>query len=150
MCTNRDKKDPDGKEHTPKFLETGVMTINTVVDKKAFVVIHTVTGEMTFEEIKSSYESVRAHPDFKENMNSIWDLRDADASKFDSQAVIKIARYFETQTKNRTRYKVAVIVSRDLEYGLSKKYQVAAADLPAKIGIFIHLEEAKKWVIGSD
>ena len=126
------------------------MTVNTVVDKKALVVIRTVTGEMTFEEIKSSYESVYSHPDFQENMNSIWDLRDADASKFDSQKVIKIARYFETQTKNRTSYKVAVIVSRDLEYGLSKKYQVAAADLPAKIGIFINLEEAKKWVAGSD
>jgi hypothetical protein len=37
-----------------------------------------------------------------------------------------------------------------LEYGLSKTYQVAAADLPAKIGIFINLEEAKKWVTGSD
>jgi len=31
-----------------------------------------------------------------------------------------------------------------------KKYQVAAADLPAKIGIFINLEEAKKWVAQSD
>ncbi len=126
------------------------MTVNTVVDKKALVVIHTVTGEITFQEVKSSYESVCAHPDFKENMNSIWDLRDADASKFDSQAVIKIARYFETQTKTRTKYKAAVIVSRDLEYGLSRKYQVAAADLPAKIGIFINLEEAKKWVAGLD
>jgi hypothetical protein len=37
-----------------------------------------------------------------------------------------------------------------LEYGLSRKYQVAAADLPAKIGIFSTLEEAKKWVAGSD
>jgi hypothetical protein len=126
------------------------MTVNTVVDKKAFVVIHTVTGEMTFEEIKSSYESVCSHPDFQENMNSIWDLRDADASKFDSQEVIKIARYFETQTKTRAKYKAAVIVSRDLEYGLSRKYQVAAADLPAKIGIFINFEQAKKWVTESD
>jgi hypothetical protein len=148
LFTNRDEKDPDRKEHTLKFLEIGVMIVNTLVDKKASVMIHTITGEMTFGEIRSSYESVCSHPDFKENMNSIWDIRDADASKFDSQEVIKIARYFETQTKNRTRYKVAVIVSRDLEYGLSKKYQVAAADLPAKIGIFINLEEAKKWVTG--
>jgi len=150
LCTNRDEKDPDCKEHTLKFLEIGVMTVTTVVDKKALVVIRTVTGEITFEEIRSSYESVCSHSDFQENMNSIWDLRDADASKFDSQEVIKIARYFETQTKNRTRYKVAVIVSRNLEYGLSKKYQVAAADLPAKIGIFSTLEEAKKWVAESD
>ena len=149
MCTNRDKN-PNDKEHTLNFLEIGVMTVNTVVDKKALVVIRTVTGEITFEEIKSSYESVCSHSDFQENMNSIWDLRDADASKFGSQEVIKIARYFEIQTKNRAKYKVAVIVSRDLEYGVSRKYQVAAADLPAKIGIFTNLEDAKKWVAGSD
>jgi hypothetical protein len=126
------------------------MIVNTVVDKKASVMIHTVTGEMTFDEVKSSYESVLSHPDFQENMNSIWDIRDADASKFDSQYVIRLARYFENQLKNRPEFKVAIIVSRDLEYGLSKTYQVAAADLPAKIGIFINLEEAKKWVTGSD
>ena len=126
------------------------MIVNTIVDKKASVMIHTVTGEMTFEEIKSSYEAVITHPDFQRDMHVIWNIRDADASKFDSQDVIKIARYFETQTKNRAKYKVAVIVSRDLEYGLSKTYQVAAADLPAKIGIFNNLEEAKKWVTGSD
>ncbi|MFO7971020.1 MAG: hypothetical protein R6U40_04640 [Desulfobacterales bacterium] len=150
MFTNRDEKDKGYKGHILKSLEIRVMTVNTVVDKKASVAIHTVTGEITFQEIRSSYESVHSHPDFQENMNSIWDIRDADASKFDSQEVIRIARYFETQTKTRAKYKVAVIVSRDLEYGVSRKYQVAAADLPAKIGIFINLDEAKKWVAGSD
>jgi len=126
------------------------MIINTVVDKKAAVMIHTVTDEITFEEVKSSYEAILSHPDFQEDMNSIWDIRNADASKFDRQGVIRLARYFEAQLKNRAEYKVAVIVSRDLEYGLSRTYQVAAADLPAKIGIFNNLEEAKKWVTGSD
>ena len=126
------------------------MIVNAAVDKNAEVMIHTVTGEITYEGIKSSYESVRSLSDFQENMNSIWDIRDADASKFDSQDVIKVARYFETQTKNRAEYKTAIIVSRDLEYGLSKIYQVAAADLPAKIGVFDNLEEAKKWITGSD
>jgi len=116
------------------------------VDKKAAVMIHTVTDEITFEEVKSSYEAILSHPDFQEDMNSIWDIRNADASKFDSQEVIKIARYFETQTKNRAKYKVAVVVSSDLERSLSKMYQVAAADLPARIGIFNNLEAAKKWV----
>lgn len=126
------------------------MIVNTVVDKKASLMIHTVTGEITFEEIKSSYEELIKYPDFQNDMVAIWDIRDADASKFDSQNVIRLARYFETQIKNRAEYKVAVIVGRDLEYGLSRMYQVAAADLPVKIGIFINLEDAKKWVTGSD
>lgn len=126
------------------------MMVNTFVDKKSSVIIHTVTGEITFQKIKSSYEAVLSHPDFQKDMCVIWDIRDADASKFDSQDVIRLARYFETQLKHRAKFKVAVIVSRDLEYGLSRMYQVAAADLPAKIGIFINLENAKKWVTGSD
>jgi len=126
------------------------MKVNTFVDKKNSVIIHTVTGEITFAQIKSSYEAVLSHPDLQDDMCVIWDIRDADASKFDSQDVIRLARYFETQLKYRSKFKVAVIVSRDLEYGLSRMYQVAAADLPAKIGIFINIEDAKKWVTGSD
>ena len=125
------------------------MKVDTVVDKKASVMIHTVTGKMTFEEIKSSYEAILSHPDFQENMNSIWDLRDADASEFDSIDIIKMARYFETKEKNRAKYKAGIIVSRDSEYGLSRKYQVATADLPAKVDIFINLEEANRWVTGA-
>jgi hypothetical protein len=127
-----------------------VTKVNTVVDKKNAIMIHTITGEMTFDEIKSSYEAILSHPEFQEDMNSIWDMRDADASKFDSQDVIRIARYFENQLKYRGKFKVAVIVFRNLEYDLSKMYQVAAADLPAKIGIFNNLEDAKSWVTESE
>jgi len=126
------------------------MIVNTFVDETSSVMIHTVTGEITFEEIKFSYEKVRTHQNFQEGMVTIWDLRKADAAKLDSQDVIRLARYFETQIKNRAEYRVAVIVSRDLEYGLSRMYQVAVADLPAKIGIFINLEDAKRWVAGLD
>lgn len=126
------------------------MIVTTFVDQNSSVMIHTVTGEITFEEVKSSYETLREHPGYQGDIFTIWDIRDADASKFDSQDVIRLARYFETQIKNRAKYKVAVIVSRDLEYGLSRMYQVATADLPAKIGIFINLEDAKTWGTGSD
>ena len=126
------------------------MKVNTVVDKKNAIMIHTVTGKMSFDDIKSAYEAISLRPEFQEGMNSIWDMRKADASKFDRQDVIRVARYFETQFKNRAKFKVAVIVFRDFEYDLSKIYQVAAADLPAKIGIFNNLEEAKKWLAGSD
>ena len=126
------------------------MIINTSVDKEAAIMIHAVTGKVTFEEIKSSYAASVTHPDFRKDMNVIWDIRDADASNFDSHDVIRMARYFEVQLKNRAAYKVAVIVSRDLEYDLSRTYQVAAADLPTKIDIFTNLEDARKWVTGSD
>ena len=83
-------------------------------------------------------------------MNVIWDLRDADTSKIYKEDVIRIARFFETYIKNGANYKAALVVSRDLEYGLSRMYQVAVADLPAEIGIFRSLEEAKKWVMETD
>jgi len=122
------------------------MKVNTVVDKKNAIMIHTVTGEMSFDETKSAYEAISLHPEFREDMNSIWDIRDADASKLDRQDVMRIARYIETQLKDRSKFKAAVIVFRDLEYDLSRIYQVASADLPAKIEIFNNLEDAIKWI----
>jgi len=126
------------------------MPIKTVIDKKTGVMIRTVTGVITIEEIKSSYEASLTHPDFQDDMHVIWDVRDADASKYHRRDIIRISRYFETQLKDRADYKAAVVVSRDLESDLTKVYQVAAADLYPEIGIFRSLKEAKKWVMEPD
>ena len=125
------------------------MIVNTVVDYA--VMIHTVSGEMTYEGIKSSYEAaLLTHPDFQNDMHVIWDVRNADPSNFQREDIIRIARYFESQLKDRGDYKAAVVVSRDLESDLTKVYQVAAADLSPKIGIFRSLEEAKKCLMEGD
>ena len=126
------------------------MPVETMIDKKIGLMIRTVTGELIFEEIKSAFEASLINPDFHKNMHVIWDLRNADASKLHHQDVIRIARYFESQLKKRMDYKAALVVSRDLEYGLSRMYQVAVADLPATIGIFRRIEDAKKWVTAPD
>jgi hypothetical protein len=126
------------------------MPVETVVDKKIGLIIRTVTGELTFEDIKSAFEASLTHPEFYIDMPVIWDLQKADASKLNTQDVIRIARYFELQLKKHVDFKAAIVVSRDLEYGLSRMYQVAVADLPPKIGIFRDLEDAKKWVMASD
>ena len=83
-------------------------------------------------------------------MHIIWDVRDAGPSNFQREDIIRIARYFEAQLKDRGDYKAAVVVSRDLESDLTKVYQVAAADLSPKIGIFRSLAEARKWVMEPD
>lgn len=126
------------------------MPLKTVIDKKIRLTIRTVTGELTFEEIKSSYEALLSHPDFQKDMHVIWDVRDADPSKFEREDIIRIARYFEPKLKYLGDYKAAVVVSRELESDLTKIYQVAAADFSTKIGIFRSLEEAKKWVLELD
>jgi hypothetical protein len=126
------------------------MPLNTVFDKKIRLIIRTVTGELTFEEIKSSYEALLSHPDFQKDMHVIWDVRDADPSRFEREDIIRIARYFESKLKYRGDYKAAVVVSRDLESDLTKVYQVAAADFSTKIGIFRSLEAAKRWIMEPD
>ena len=56
------------------------MPLKTFIDKKIRLTIRTVTGELTFEEIKSSYEALLKHPDFQKDMHVIWDVRNADPS----------------------------------------------------------------------
>jgi len=44
------------------------MPVKTIIDQKAMVIIHSVTGELTSEDFKSAFDAVPTHPDFQKNM----------------------------------------------------------------------------------
>jgi hypothetical protein len=41
---------------------------------------------------------------------------------------------------------VALVVSRDMDYGLARMYEAYSQDLPVQIRIFDELEEAESWM----
>ena len=66
------------------------MPIETSIDKKTGVIIRKVTAELTFGEIKSSFEKSFKYPGFRKNMPVIWDLRDTDVTMIYEEDINKI------------------------------------------------------------
>ncbi len=127
------------------------MPIETLINKETRLIIRKITEEFNFEDIKSSFEASIRNPDFHKNMPVIWDLRNADASKLSEQNLQQIIDYIEKSTESRgAGYKVALVASRDLEYGVSRMYEAMGYDLPRKIQVFREFDKAERWVIESD
>ena len=121
------------------------MPIITKVDHEKQLTIHTATGAPSFEEgmeaFKSFYEK---HP----TKNLLWDLRSASLHNLSYRDMEFLVDYAKQHSEVRVAEgKTAIIVSKDLEYGISRMAQTLTEikNFPFKVEIFRSIEIAIQW-----
>jgi hypothetical protein len=121
------------------------MHVKTNADHDKHLTIHTVTGEPSFEEsmafFKQFYEG-------ELTQNVLWDFTKASLARISSEHTETILDYVRQYVEKREGGKTAIIVSKDLEYGMSRMIITLAElkDIPFELEIFRSLEEAVQWI----
>lgn len=111
------------------------------------LVLNTIVGAFSYEEYRTLMENIMNDERFKPSMNMFWDLREVDASGFSSDDIDRIRAYMEIiQKKRGENYRVALLVSRALDYGISRMYQIVSDDMPFNLEIFYDEQEALNWI----
>ena len=122
------------------------MPMTTRFDLEAGVRFHTVTGELTIEIILAELSETYAHPDFRAGQHAVWDLTDANGS-VSRKEIRSLAAAVRDAFPGAEQVRVAVIVSRDVHYGISRMYeQILDDDAPIRIGVFRDEDEALGWL----
>ena len=121
------------------------MSIRTRVDNDKHLTTHTVIGELSFEEIMTT------HKQFWEGQptrNVLWDLSMGSMALLSSGDLERIADYANLHSEKRAGGKTAVVVSRDLEYGLSRVLDTLRdiRKVPLQLEVFRSMEEAYQWL----
>jgi len=107
----------------------------------------TASGAITGKEILQALQELLTDPDFKTNMDVLWDFRAVTTRNIDTQEIKDLVTFIRAnQTKRGSDYRVALVVSQDLHYGLARMYEAYSQDLPAQIKIFGKLDEAIAWL----
>jgi len=123
------------------------MNITTDNNEKDNLRIHKVTGKIVFDKLMDELKKIYSKPDFNPEMNTLWDLRDADVSSFPSEQVQHIQSFVSQYWGKSGKSQSALIVSEDVAYGLSRMYEIMSEGKTAsKIMVFRDYEEALKWV----
>jgi len=125
------------------------MPITSQVDKTKNLVIYTLTGELTLDDIQSTIKSFwEAH---ELTLNALWDARRAKLTNLESSDMESITAFIGQYThrfEERKGGKSAVVASSDLQYGLSRilgtLYEIK--DFPTKLQIFRQMDEAMEWL----
>lgn len=125
------------------------MPITSQVDKTKNLVIYTLTGELTLDDIQSTLKAFwEAH---ELTLNTLWDARSAKLTNLESSDMGRITALIGQYThrfEERKGGKSAVVASSDLQYGLSRilgtLYEVE--DFPTQLKIFRIKDEAVEWL----
>jgi len=125
------------------------MPITSQVDKTKKLIIYTLTGELTLDEIQSTIKSFwEAH---ELTLNALWDARSAKLTNLkssDMESLTALIGQYRHRFKERKGGKSAVVASSDLQYGLSRIVGAfyTIENFPTQLQTFRQIDEAMEWL----
>lgn len=125
------------------------MAIEMRIDAARGVVLVTAVGEVSGEELGDAGKALIARPDYDPKLNSLWDLR---ALEFvgDVAPLRTLAEFVKQPGVIEEPIRAALVVSRDLEFGIARLFQSHADEAPVKYQVFRDMDEARAWVGAGD
>lgn len=123
------------------------MPIHRSIDNKSNLVTLVCSGTLIKGSIKAAFLEMLDDPEFRPGANVLWDFRGIQAEPPREQDILMFAAMVrENQARRGSGYKVAMIVDKDLYYGLIRMYQAYSDELPSDVKIFRSMEEASEWL----
>jgi len=107
-----------------------------------------MSGLLNSKDILNTFDRAVSDEKYKPGMGRIWDFTDIDLSSIDSDAIPKMARHSLSFPPGISDVKVAFVVTKTMEYGLTRMFK-AYSDTYAKtkVNIFKTIEEAENWLM---
>jgi hypothetical protein len=125
------------------------MPITSRVDKTRNLIIYTLTGELTLDDIQSKIKSFWEAHDL--TLNALWDARSAKLTNLkssDMESITALIGQYTHRFEERKGGKSAIVASSDLQYGLSRVlgtfYEIE--DFPTQLQTFRQIDEAMEWL----
>jgi hypothetical protein len=121
------------------------MPVEVSYDAEKNVLWRTISGDATLDELIGSISESLKRPDLPSGLRSVMDFRTV--TSFGKPSDIR--KYFNLIFQYKEKLKgirVAVVVSDDVAYGLTRMLQAHTDRLPLEIGVFRDIDEATTWL----
>lgn len=123
------------------------MEITTEINKEKNIRRHIVKGTIDRSEFIQSLKEIYNSSDFDPKMNALWDLQEADFSDVFSEDITAFIDSFDRKWGCGEEIKIALVVSSDLSYGMSRMFEIMRGNLTSnEIVVFRDINKAKEWI----
>ena len=120
-------------------------------DPEARILIGTISDTATLEGFRDYFDALDGHPDMSQCIGVISDGHSLDMSSFpgsDIRPMLADALTHNERWRGKAR---AMVVSRDMEYGMGRMYQIIGdEDLSYPTQLCYSLEEARAWIVNPE
>jgi hypothetical protein len=79
--------------------------------------------------------------------NALWDFRGCLApDDFGYNEMEQIIHYIDTYFGSKWNPRIAILVEADVQFGLSRMFQMLVEGFPTEVAIFYNCAEAQQWI----
>ena len=120
--------------------------MNLRIDEEKNIAFIKLSGQLNREVILEAFDLTVSDKRYKSGMGRLWDFREADLSSIESKDIVEMAQYSLRFPSGINDVKVAFVTSSDLEYGLSRMFEISSG-AKTPINVFRSIDEAEKWMM---
>lgn len=125
------------------------MPIRMIIERDVGLIRTTASGRLGGTDLIEYYRRLRAHPDFRSNLNEIFDATQVEAVDVTADDVRRLSSITEEFTKHGVPVKVAIIAPGDVEFGLSRMYEMLQIQSINVLKVFRERAAAEAWILGT-
>ena len=115
------------------------------IDEEKNIAYIKLSGVLSKEIVLAAFDSTVSDKRYRKGMGRLWDFRGADLDFLDSGTIVEMAQYSLRFPPGINDVKVAFVTSTELEYGLSRMFEISSrAKTP--IRVFRGMDQAEKWM----
>lgn len=104
-------------------------------------------GNLSLESLKQMYASVLMNPQYESGMSRLWDFTHLDVSLLTSDHLKSFAQFMKNEDLGIDTAYSAILVSRDLEYGMVRMLQALGDGiLSPNVLVTRSQDEALAWI----
>jgi hypothetical protein len=136
----------------PAHLSTRALYDSTVkdmdlrIDEEKNIAYIKLSGLLSKKIILSAFDLTVSDRRCKNGMGRLWDFRDADLSTLEAETITEMAQYSLRFPPGINDVKVAFVTDRDVEYGLTRMFEISSEAM-TPIQVFRAMDEAEKWMM---
>lgn len=116
------------------------------IDEEKNMAYIKLSGLLSKKIILSAFDLTVSDRRYKNGMGRLWDFRDADLSSLEAETITEMAQYSLRFPPGINDVKVAFVTDRDVEYGLTRMFEISSEAM-TPIQVFRAMDEAEKWMM---
>lgn len=122
------------------------MPIRMTIERDKGLIRTTASGCIGGTDLIEYYRRLRAHPNFRSNLNEIFDATQVEGVDVTAEDVRHLSSITEAFTKHGVPVKVAIIAPGDVEFGMSRMYEMLQVQSINVLKVFRERSAAEAWI----
>lgn len=122
------------------------MPIRTIIEKQNGLIQTAASGCVSGPELVDYYKRLRSHPDFKRSLNEIFDVTEVESIDVTADDIRRLSAVTEEYTSLGVPVKVAIVAPGDLEFGMSRMYEMLQVRSINVLKVFRERSLAEQWI----